>query len=294
MKRDLKGGASGVRLVSSLLFLLFLAPVFSCKKASGENSTSSTGAKKNVIAGTIYDAHGNKFKINGAGVTIHIYGNGDIGQSDPLFNVQMDANSHYEVQVPSNVYAVHARAYMQLNGKTVAIDLKPLDGKPDDINLPSDPGIVRDFALQLTGEIPGGDPATIQGYYGAKIWFGDGGYNFTSAGYWDNLSAKYPGAKVKFTLTPQSPLIDGTQAQTVQLDADIEDVKSGKWYVNVPYAVYRATALLITATGQQKPLSLSLIPNISTSNNYVDLSFPPDKSDPFGRPEKEQLAVWDN
>jgi hypothetical protein len=294
MRKIFASRASGVKLLFTLFCVVLLVPTFSCKKASGEDAVSSTGARKNVIAGTIYDAHGNKFKINGATVTIHIYGNGNIGQSDPLFNVQMDAQSHYEVQVPSNVYAVHARAYMQLNGKTEAIDLKPLDGKPDDINLPSDPGIVRDFALQLTGEVPGGDPATIQGYYGAKIWFGDGSYNFTSGGYWDNLSVKYPGAKVKFTLTPQSPLIDGAQAQEVQLDASIEDIKTGKWYVNVPYAVYRTTALLVSANGQQKPLYLSLIPDISTSHNYVDLSFPPDKTDPFGRPEKEQLAVWEN
>jgi len=253
----------------------------------------TSDAKANVIQGTIYDAHGNKFHINGATVTIHIYSNGDIGQTDPLYNVQMDANSHYEVKVANNIYAVHARAYMQLNGKTVAIDLKPLDGKADDISLPSAPGIVRDFALQLTGEIPGGDPTTIQGYYGAKIWFGDGNYNFSYGGYWESLSNKYPNAKMQFLLSPVSKLIDGTTGQNIQLEANTEDIKTGKWFVNIPYAVYRVTAKLITAEGQQKTLELSALPNINTSSNSIDLSFPPDENDPFQRPGKEQIAVWE-
>ena len=276
-------------VTKSIIFLLLASVFVSCTKASDE----LTKAKNNVIMGTIYDAHGNKFKISGATVNIHIYGKGNIGQSDPLYNIQMDANSHYEIKVPSNVYAVHARAYMQLNGKTVAIDLKPLDGKADDISLASEPGIVRDFALQLTGEIPGGDPTTIQGYYGAKIWFGDGSSNFTSDGYWNNLSIKYPNARVEFLLSPTSPLIDGTKGKNQLLQASVEEIKNGKWFVNIPFAVYQVSARLITSTEKEKPLELSIIPNISSSSTSVDLSFPPDPLDAFQRPQKEQVAVWE-
>lgn len=269
---------------------IFVLGFVSCSKNPVEPTTAG---QANVIQGTIYDAHGNKFHIDGATVTIHIYGNGNIGQTDPLYNVQMDANSHYEVKVANNVYAVHARAYMQLNGKTVAIDLKPLDGKADDISLPSAPGIVRDFALQLTGEIPGGDPTTIQGYYGAKIWFGDGSYNFTYGGYWESLSNKYPNAKLQLLLSPLSKLIDGTTGQNIQLEANADDIKTGKWFVNIPYAHYRVTASLTTAEGQKMALQLSVLPNISSSSSYVDLSFPPDETDPFQRPRMEQIAVWE-
>jgi hypothetical protein len=268
-----------------------------CRKSdftdAGTSSTSlGSGAKKHVIMGTIYNAQGKKFNIPNAIVKIHIYANGNIGETDPLFNVKMDANSHYEIEVPNNVYAVNAWAEMSLNGSRVMIDLKPLDDKPSNINLPSAPGIVRDFALQLTGEIPGGDASTIQGYYGAKIWFGDGKYNFSSEGYWENLNSKYPNAKVQFTFTPGSPLIDGTPGQTITKEATTEELKNGKWFVNVPYALYKVSALLLPNAGRQQPLGLTIIPNISAPANSVDLTFPLDKSDPFGRPQKAQVAVW--
>ena len=282
--------ASPKAIVTNSLVLFIMTSFASCTKDPGDDPTTS---KANVIQGTIYDAHGNKFHIDGATVTIHIYGNGNIGESDPLYNVQMDSNSHYEVKVPNNVYAVHARAYTQLGGKTVAIDLKPLDGKADNISLPSAPGIVRDFALQLTGEIPGGDPTTIQGYYGAKIWFGDGNYNFSPSGYWESFSIKYPGSKAQFVLTPLSKLIDGSTGQAIQLEATMDEIKTGKWFVNIPYAVYRVSARLITADGQQKALELTVPPNISSLSGTVDVSFPPHSSDPFQRPSKEQVAVFE-
>ncbi|MGZ3853387.1 MAG: hypothetical protein ACXVBX_11395 [Flavisolibacter sp.] len=290
MLYGLKPAATKVLVTNSLAILLIFSCVASCRKDPVKDETTP-GA--NVIKGTIYDAQGNKFHIDGATVTIHVYGNGNIGETDPLYNIQMDANSHYELKVPNNVYAVHARAYMQLGGKTVAIDLKPLDGKADNISLASAPGIVRDFALQLTGEVPGGDPSTIQGYYGAKVWFGDGNYNFSSSGYWESFASKYPGAKVQFLLSPLSKLIDGTTGQNVQLEASVDQIKTGKWFVNIPYAVYRVTAKLITADGQEKPLELTEIPNISSLSGHVDLSFPPDNSDPFQRPQKEQVAVFE-
>lgn len=278
-------------------FCLAIILFASCRKTSPTEdgpalTPGSTGAKKNVIMGTIYDANGKRFNVPNASVQIHIYANGNIGETDPSFNAKMDGNSHYEISVPNNVYAVNAWAEMVLNGNKVMIDLKPLDGKPSNINLPSAPGIVRDFALQLTGEIPGGDPSTIQGYYGAKVWFGDGKYNFTSEGYWENLNSKYSNSKVQFTFTPSSPLIDGNPGQIIKTEATTEELKNGKWFVNIPFAVYRVTALLTTSSGQQKPLQLSIIPNISSSANSVDLTFPPDKSDPFGRPQKAQLALW--
>jgi len=107
------------------------------------------------------------------------------------------------------------------------------------------------------------------------------------------LSNQYPNSKLQFLLSPMSKLIDGTTGQNIQLEANVDDIKTGKWFVNIPYAVYRVTAKLITAEGQQKGLELSVLPNISSSTNYVDLTFPPDEADPFQRPVKEQIAVWE-
>jgi hypothetical protein len=59
-----------------------------------------------------------------------------------------------------------------------------------------------------------------------------------------------------------------------------------------PYPLYKVTATPLTSSGRQQPLGLRIIPNISTPANSVDLTFPLDKSDPFGRPQKAQVAVW--
>jgi hypothetical protein len=278
---------------ASCLFLLVLA---SCTKNFGDDSDSSgpsTGPKKNVIQGMIYDAHGKPFNIPGARAEANIYANGAIGQDDPSYIAKADAKGHYAVKVANNVYGVNATAYIPLNGQTVAIDLMPTDGKDGTIQFPSAPGVVRDFKLQLTGPIPGGDPSTIQGYYGAKIWFGDGYYNFNSYGdgYWHNLSTKYPNAKVQFLLMPISPLIDGSKGENIAEEATVDDIKTGKWFVNVPLAAYRVYGRLITANGETINLTLSNVPNISSSSEYVDLSFAPENT--FGAPRKEQVAVWE-
>lgn len=271
-----------------------LTALLASKNALSEDRPSVPGdtPKPNTIQGTVFDAHGNRFNIPGGRAVIRIYGNStSIGQSSPLYEVKTDANGRYELQVPNNVYAVHGWAYLQLGSNTVAIDLKPLDGKPDSIALPSAPGIVRDFALQLTGEVAGGNPATIQGYYGAKVWVGDGAYNFTSDGYWTNLAAKYPGAQVQLLFMPLTPLIDGTKGENIAKLAPVEEVKTGKWFVGLPYAVYRVYARLVARNGQITNLRISALPDTNPGAS-ADLRFAPDPGDPFQRPGKEQLALW--
>src|SRR6476660_3529007 len=121
-----------IRFIALFCFAFVL--LTSCRKndlaeVGPAQDQPSGGPKKNVIMGTIYDAHGKKFNTPNATVQIHIYANGNIGETDPNFNARMDANSHYEIQVPNNVYAVNGWAEMMLNGNKVMIDLKPLDGK---------------------------------------------------------------------------------------------------------------------------------------------------------------------
>src|SRR5690349_1753776 len=110
----------------------------SCKK----DVNSPGGSKDNTIMGTVYDANGNKFNIPGASVVVNAFGDpGSIGDPPYNYNLQMDGNSHYEGKVESGLYKLHGRAYMQLNGKTVCVDLAPTDGKPYDVEQASKPGI---------------------------------------------------------------------------------------------------------------------------------------------------------
>ena len=65
------------------------------------------------------------------------------------------------------------------------------------------------------------------------------------------------------------------------------------FYTGFPYAYYRLAAVLKTAQGVQKQLRLTFIPGV-TGPHYdaLDLTFPPDPSDPDGHPYNPYVAVW--
>lgn len=249
--------------------------------------------------GTVYDAKGNKFNITDASVVVNAFGDpGSIGDPPYNYNLQMDANSHYEGKVENGLYKLHGRAYMQLNGRTVCIDLAPTDGKPYDVEQASKPGIVKDFKLVLYGLAPGADPNIVDNYYGAHINITDGAFNFTSEGFWNSLSARYPGAKVVFNFAIASPLLDGSEGQSQQIETTVEAIKSGQWFIDIPFAVYRLTATLVLQNGATMPLRLNQISTVGSDINahydYVDITFPPNPEDIDGHPIEPHFAVWEN
>jgi hypothetical protein len=273
-----------------------IASLLSCTKTgTAPDSDRSGDSKANTVQGTIFDAHNNKFNIPDATVIVHALGNiGSIGDHDAMYNIPMDQNSHFEASVKSGLYMFHARAFMPLNGRTVCIDLAPVDGKRPDITQAAAPGIAKDFKLQLTGLAPWGDASNVEDYYGAHINFADGKYSFTSDGYWDNLATSHPGAKIVFTLTIQSPLIDGTPGESQQVECAADALKTGQWFVNIPFAAYRVTATLVEANGAQKNLKLSFISGNNAHSDYLDLLFPPNPDDMDGHPSEPLMAVWED
>src|SRR4051794_16935321 len=90
------------------IFTLFA----SCKKDT--LAPDGDGPKANTIFGTIYDANGNKFHVPGTAVIVHALGEiGSISDEDAAYNIPMDDKSHFEAQVKSGLYKIHARAFMQ-------------------------------------------------------------------------------------------------------------------------------------------------------------------------------------
>jgi hypothetical protein len=277
--------------------LIMISILTACKKDAanpGDPGTISGGKTPHVIMGTIYNANGQKFSTDNGHVVVHVWGPGEIGNGDVSYNISMDANGHYEMKVADGIYAFHAYAFMQLNGKQVCIDLQTLDGISPSIQQASAPGIVKDFALKLSGLVPDGDPSDANSYNGGHVWVGDGSAFFTSTGYWDNLAVHFPGATVTFTLTPEGNCLDGSPAPLKQITCSVEDLEQGKYLVNFPYALYKLNAALTTTNGEQKSLNLSPIPGIENTYDYLELSFPPDPGDPDGHPLNPQVAVWEH
>lgn len=218
---------------------------------------------------------------------VHARGPGLIGEIVRMYNIAMNTKGHYEEQVIDGLYAFHAYAKMSLNGQMVMIDLESLDNVSYSVQQASAPGIVKNFGLKLFGLKKEGDPI------GANVSVADGAANFTSDGYWTNLAVDYPGVTISFISTPEGPCVDGSQAPTKQIDCTVEDLQQGRYLVNFPYAYYRRTAVLKTAQGTQKQIRLTFIPG-ATGPHYdaLDLTFPPDPSDPDGHPHNPYFAVW--
>lgn len=265
------------------------APAGGSRMAGATPATGSL-AKPGVVSGTIYDAHGQPFRIPGARVVVHIWGAG-AGGDRVGFDIPVDASGHYESRIPHGLYGFHARAWLPLNGETVCVDLEPLDGRPTETALDSTPGIVRDFALRLTGPVAGGDTRTIQGFYGGSLTVTDGAN-------WKNpvfgaMSRRYPaGTKVAVSLQPIGPAIDGSSPPPVRYEYDLQKIQTGEHKVNIVLAAYRATAVLLTPDGRQHPLRVALQPNLNYGNS-VDLLYRPNRDDHDGRAERPNLFVLD-
>lgn len=285
---------SVTQLTTTCVMLLLL---LACKKnvSSNPGDTGNTGsAKPHTIQGDIFGADGNKFHINNARVTVHVWGPGDIGHDDQMYNIPMDENGHYEMKVADGVYAFHATAYVPLNGKTVCVDLESVDNISPSVQQVSTPGIVKNFGLKLYGLSKFGDASDANSYFGGHAWVGDGAANFTSDGYWTNLAVHYPGATITFILTPEGPCVDGSAAPAKQINLSVEDLQKGKYLVNFPYAYYRLTAVLTTAQGQQKALRLTFVPGATGPHyDYLDLTFQPNEADPDGHPFNPEVVAWE-
>ena len=279
----------------TICFILFVSLSACRKDVNGSEGPGNTGgAKPHVVMGDIYDANGNKFQFPGAAVTVGIWGPGDIGNHTVSYNIAMDANSHYEQKVADGIYAFHASALMPLNGNKIRVDLQSLDNIPAHIQQASAPGIVKNFALVLSGLGKVGDASDANSYFGGHICVGDGVGFFGDYGYWNNLKVKYPGSTITFTLTPKGSCVDGSDAPLKQITCTVDDLETGKYLVNFPYAWYQLSAVLTTANGAQKNLVLSFIPDDSgTTHNYLDVTFPPDPASMDNYPLNPQIAVWE-
>src|SRR4030095_888548 len=67
------------------------------------------------------------FRFSNSAVTVHVWGPGNIGDGDRMYNIAMDGTSHYEQQVADGIYAFHASARMPLNSQMIRVDLESAD-----------------------------------------------------------------------------------------------------------------------------------------------------------------------
>jgi hypothetical protein len=151
--------------------------------------------------------------------------------------VSTDADGFYQVDTNiATTFRVTARMKIDFNGTKYLVELTP----ENDASFAGPAGAVRNFTWKLTGERPDG-----LGHYGSSVLF-----------YLDGVDPQNPEVylddeNVEVTLTPEGPLIDGSQGQSITRKAS--RTPDGSGLVDVPLGRYR-----ISANYQGRPLQVGL------------------------------------
>jgi hypothetical protein len=207
-----------------------------------------TRRKPRTVLGDILTLDGKPIP-NAAVYRLTVWGITSAGEK-ATFGLDVDANGHFEQQVPDGLYKVEAKCIVKFGETRVPVDLVWLDDKKYGVVQPSDVGIVRDFRLVMGGLKPGEDPKGDGSYFGGVIDVHGPIYDVTRG----NLITRFPGSKVQFTLTPLGPLIDGSRIDPMTLDMDGAYASSHGKFRSVPLGAYRVTATLISKEGGKRPL----------------------------------------
>lgn len=207
------------------IFLFIL--LISCSKKN-QDSGGNNEPQKGYASGKITHADGSPMP----GVTV-------IVDNTMFYNTYVAAVSNekgiYKVKLPSTgTYHATADIKKTYNGKEYTLRLHP-----DNDNVFSSDGAVRNFTYKLTGAYPDG-----LGYYGGTVIVDK-----------DVMSEIYDTENVELTLTPVGKLIDGSQGQTLKLKPGQPRTDNYGKLVDVPIGRYNISAVHVSGS-VRKPLKL--------------------------------------
>ncbi|MDA0638510.1 carboxypeptidase-like regulatory domain-containing protein [Nonomuraea sp. MCN248] len=195
-----------------------------------QREESGVGVERGVLKGRVVSSAGRP--VAGAQV---------VADNQLLYNsnliVTTDTDGHYRVE--TDVAATfHATASLQVERDGVAyqVELRPEDDSP----FAGPEGAIRNFTWKLSGAKPDG-----LGHYGGSVLF-----------YLDGTDPGDPETflqdeGVELTLTPQSPLLDGSPGEVITRRA--ARTPDGSGLLDVPIARYR-----VSATHEGRPLQVRL------------------------------------
>ena len=226
-----------------------------------------------VISGTVTDAQVHPLR----NVEVHARTPAEIaGRPLARYLAQSDEQGTYSMEVSSYPYRLSAYIKVLYRGKQWKRQLHPTDDSADIVTPKGH--ISKDFRWQLSGLVPGQDPEGYTSYYGGYIQL-QWGENSS------NPSLLSPESIVQVTLTPTSPLIDGSIGKVLKLKRTIiaPTIREGPldktcYLHDIPIGSYRATAMLILPNGDTHPLSVSPNPGRvggRMPGESVDLEFSP-------------------
>jgi hypothetical protein len=206
--------------------------------------------KPHAILGTVLTLDGKPIpNISACSISV---GGTTIAAERTYYTIEVDKNGRYELQVPDGLYKLSAQCNVTLYGHQVQVDLMPIDGRKIGADQPSAPGIVKDFRLVLSALQPEKDPNALDSYYGGTLHVDDPTYTPLKG----QIHHRHPGAKVRVTLAPLCPIVDGSKIDPFSVEMDAKEAVAGR--INrIPLGAYKVTTELVSADGSVQPLTVS-------------------------------------
>jgi hypothetical protein len=231
--------------------------------AKAEAGAAEVAAEAGVIAGTAKTIDGRSLKSFGGGIS------GYSSKSGQTVSTSIDgADGKYRTDVGPGQFATRAWTDVEYNGRKYRIDLEPVDGKGGLVKQDTKDGVIKHFVWKLDGFRAGCDERSTDRFYshcGASINFNPEGHGVT---YWTTIKKDYQhtpeppipaDAIVELTLTPDGPLIDGSEGKPVVLKIRGADIQGYMDRITrgIPIGKYHATARATLADGSVKPLRVT-------------------------------------
>lgn len=221
-----------------LTSLLLLAVFASCKKDPAPGLEAAE-QKAGYVTGKITNAQGGP--VRGAKVFASHdtwYNTHVIGNTDDAGNFKLRLDNQ-----PGGTWSVYAQHQVNYNNKVYTFDLRP-----ENTAHVTNEGGLRNLQWKLTGVIPGSTTDTRLGGY---VTF-----------YVDSRDY-VPVTDVELTLTPQGPLVDGTQGSVIVRRGENFPTRIFGFYMDhglrdVPVGRYTVTAKYKPVNGPAKDMTVSL------------------------------------
>lgn len=201
----------------------------------------STKAKPGYVVGAVTDAAGAPLKLTRDKVVVQVTGDLNDGQVYKG-GQQLGSDWRYSAKVPPGKFTASGYVKVDFEGKEFWLSLDPVGGRALQ---DSAQGTVKDLQWRLSGLRPDADKANPYSYYGSFVFMLYQGTTLPD------------GAKVTFTATPITALVDGTQGQPLTFTATAQELKKGKNLVDMPLARYRITGAVTMPDGSQKRALIS-------------------------------------
>lgn len=269
-------------LIPFLLAISLSVVVAACsdeqQPAAGEPTVQA-----NVATGRVTGPRGEVL----AGAVITIRGTSLESGERSRFRIATGDDGRYRIELPPGQYEVAAKYSVDFDGRVYDFTLHPTDDDPDRTH-DSRNGFRKDFVWRLAGLVPGRESSRDEhfAHYGGAI-----DISMSVDGGWQNPEPLVPaGTRVTVRLTPQGPLVDGSQGEPLQFETQFTGTPkyiSGK-LLDIPVGVYTVVAEAALPDDRKQPLMVEVRYAKAAPSLTATLQFEPD---PSSKPGVKQRSI---